>query len=236
MRVSRTTGAMSGLVIVVLGIWGGLIPFIGPYFNYSFGPNTAWRNYTVHRLWLDILPGGAVVVGGLMIINARSRIGGTLGSWLALAGGAWFAVGPPVSRLWDSAATATRPIGAPYGAVNRQILELVGYYYGLGVLIVGFAAFSLGRFVSRPAMVSEEAELRSLAEVRAAEEREPRQRVAEQPPADQQPVADRHEGDERESEQPETQQSETQQAETEQLETEQPTAGREPEPIHGPRD
>jgi hypothetical protein len=201
-------------VIVVLGIWGGLIPFIGPYFNYSFGPNTAWH-YTVHRLWLDILPGAAVVLGGLMIINARSRIGGTFGAWLALAGGAWFAVGPPVSRLWDSAATATSPIGAPYGAVNRHILELVGYYYGLGVLIVAFAAFSLGRFVSAPEMVPEEAEPRTVAGVR-----EPQEPVAERQPAEVS-AADHREDDE---------------VATEHLETEQASAGREPEPVHGPRE
>jgi len=225
MRVSRTTGAISGLVIVVLGIWGGLIPFIGPYFNYSFGPNVTWH-YTVHRLWLDILPGAAAVVGGLIIINAKSRIDGTFGSWLALAGGAWFAVGPPVSVLWNAAATAADPIGAPYGGVHRQILELVGYYYGVGVLIVGFAAFSLGRFVSRPALAGDEAEPRSLAEVRAAEggRAEPapyQQPPYEQPPAEQPTVT-----------QPPAEQPTVTQPPAEQPPAEQPTTVQEPEPAH----
>jgi len=223
-------------VLVVLGIWGGLIPFIGPYFNYSFGPNVTWH-YTVHRLWLDILPGAATVLGGLLIINARSRIDGTFGSWLALAGGAWFAVGPPVSRLWNAAATAMGPIGAPYGGIHRQILEQVGYYYGVGVLIVGFAAFSLGRFVSRPGLADERQEAESLAEVRATEQRTAARPapVAERPAAER-PAAERPMAERPMAEQPETEESEVEQPVAEEPEGEQPTAVRDPEPVRGPQE
>lgn len=177
MRVSRTTGAISGLAIIVLGVWGGLIAFVGPYFHYSFGSNVAWH-YTANRLWLDILPGAAAAVGGVLLMSARSRAGGAVGAWVALAGGAWFLGGPPVSRLWEHAASAAGPIGAPYGGAARQMLELVGYFYGLGALIVGFAAFALGRFVSRPALVAEPparepAVERRQEEAPAAREREP---------------------------------------------------------------
>jgi len=152
MRVSRTTGAVSGLAVVVLGVWGGLIPFIGPYFHYSFGSNDTWH-YSANRMWLDILPGGAAVAGGLMMIYARTRIGGIAGGWLGLAAGAWFVVGAPVSHLWRSGATAAAPIGAPSGSTSRATLELVGYFYGVGVLIVACSAFAIARFVSRPALV-----------------------------------------------------------------------------------
>jgi len=67
MRLGRSTGALSGLLIILLGIWGGLIPFIGPYFDYSFGVNSTWH-YTSDRLWLEILPGAVAVVGGLLLI------------------------------------------------------------------------------------------------------------------------------------------------------------------------
>ena len=220
MRVSRTTGAVSGLAIVVLGIWGGLIPFIGPYFNFFFGPNTTWH-YSVDRLWLNILPGAVAVLGGLMIIYAGHRANGGFGAWLALAAGAWFVVGPTVSILWRTTglATVSSPIGAPFGGSHRQLLELVGYYYGVGVLIIGFAAFSLGRFVSRAAMVSEEAEPRSLAEARAADGYEPEPAYAGQPSAYRQPVANRNEYGDYEREQHETERFEPQQQpETQRLE------------------
>jgi hypothetical protein len=151
-RISRSTGAVTGFMLLVLGIWGGLIPFVGPYFGYAFGSHATWH-YTANRLGLDILPALAVVVGALILLWAGHRVSGTLGSWLAMAGGGWFAVGPAVSRLWDHGAV---PIGGPLFGHTRQMLELVGTFYGLGVVIVGLAAFAHGRFVSRPALVMAE--------------------------------------------------------------------------------
>jgi hypothetical protein len=147
-RISRKTGAMSGFILVVLGAWGGLIPFIGPYFGYAFGSHATWF-YTTNRLWLSILPGAAVVIGGLILMRSGHRASGAFGAWLAMAGGAWFAVGPAVSRLWEHGAG---PIGAPLFGHIRQTFELIGYFYGLGIVIVGLAAFALGRFVTRPAL------------------------------------------------------------------------------------
>jgi hypothetical protein len=148
-RISRKTGALSGLMLVVLGVWGGLIPFIGPYFGYAFGSHATWH-FTTNRLWLDILPGAAVVLGGLMLIWSGHRLSGTVASWLATVGGAWFAIGPAVSRLWEH---GSGPIGAPLFGHIRQTFELIGYFYGLGIVVVGLAAFALGRFVTRPALV-----------------------------------------------------------------------------------
>lgn len=153
LRLPRTTGALSGIVIIVLGIWGALIPFIGPYFHYAFGSFSTWH-FTTNRLWLSIIPGAVAVIGGLLLLKSASRSGGLLGGWLALAAGAWFAIGPTVSLLWHSAGN---PIGAPAGGHIRQMVELLGYFYLLGVLIVGLAAFAMGRFWSRPPVAEEAA-------------------------------------------------------------------------------
>ena len=32
LRMRRSRGVVSGFVLMLLGLWGGLIPFIGPYF------------------------------------------------------------------------------------------------------------------------------------------------------------------------------------------------------------
>jgi hypothetical protein len=153
MRLARSTGAVSGLLIAVLGLWGGLIPFIGPYFDYSFGVNSTWH-YTSDRLWLSILPAVAAIVGGLLLFLAASRVMGILGGWLAVLAGAWYIVGPSVSLTWES---GTGPIGRPLFGSTRQMLELVGYFYGLGALILGLGAFAIGRFASRPRVAEEEA-------------------------------------------------------------------------------
>ncbi len=154
MYIKRSTGALSGVLIVLLGIWGGIVPFIGPYFNFAFGSTATWH-YDANRLWLDILPAVAAIIGGGLMISTGHRLRGIVGSSLALAGGAWFVLGPSVSRIWEHGAGG--PIGAPlYGSV-RQMLELVTYFYAVGVLIIALAAFALGRFVSRPTPVVEPA-------------------------------------------------------------------------------
>jgi hypothetical protein len=153
MRMARSTGALSGLLIVVLGLWGALVPFVGPYFNYAFGVNSTWH-YTSDRLWLCILPGALAVAGGLLLMAAATRPAGVVGGWLALVAGAWFAIGPAVSLTWES---GQGPIGRPLFGSTRQMLELLGYFYGLGALIVALAAFAIGRFASRPALAEKPA-------------------------------------------------------------------------------
>ncbi len=141
--IPRSRGLLSGLVLVALGVWGGLIPFVGPYFGYEFGSDQAW-DMSWNRFWLDVLPGAALVLGGLMLMAARSRVSGILGGWLALCGGAWFVVGPTVAMLWDGALGAN-PIGPPAGSNGVEVLELLGYFYALGALAIANAGMALGR-------------------------------------------------------------------------------------------
>jgi hypothetical protein len=151
MRLPRTTGGFSGVAIVVLGLWGALLPFVGPYFHYAFGNYDAWQ-FTTNRFWLDVLPGALAVVGGLLLLRSATRAGGLIGGWLALAAGVWFAIGPTVSLLWDGSGA---PIGPPVGGQVQRMLELLGYFHGLGAAIVALAAFAMGRFVSRPRVAEE---------------------------------------------------------------------------------
>jgi hypothetical protein len=59
---------------------------------------------TWNRFWLDVLPGVAVLLGGLVLIAARNRAVGVAGGWLALVGGAWFIADEP-----DNEADVTEP-------------------------------------------------------------------------------------------------------------------------------
>jgi hypothetical protein len=151
MRLPKTTGALSGLLIVVLGMWGALVPFVGPYFHYAFGSYDTWH-YTSDRLWLDILPGAVAVLGGLLLLRGSSRKSGLFAGWVALIAGTWFAIGPSVSLLWHSQGN---PIGSPVGGHVRQAVEQLGYFTGLGVLIAALAAFAMGRYFSRPRLAEE---------------------------------------------------------------------------------
>jgi hypothetical protein len=137
----RSRGAVSGVLLVLLGAWGGLIAFVGPYFHYAYTPDTAWT-YTQGRLWLEILPGLGAVVGGLVTLVSRFRPVAMSGAWLAALSGAWFALGGVLSGLW-----AGGPVpGTPVGGTVIRVAEQVGFFTGLGVVIVFLAAAALGRF------------------------------------------------------------------------------------------
>jgi len=145
MRIPRSRGAVSGVLLVILGLWGGLIPFVGPYFDFTIGSNTAW-NYTDGRLWLSILPAVAAVIGGLILLRSAHRLKGGLGAWLALAGGIWFVVGEEFSRLWNHGASQA---GDALGGNAKRVLEQLAYFDGLGALITAIGAFALGRLAVR---------------------------------------------------------------------------------------
>src|ERR1700689_309522 len=64
-RVPRSRGGVSGALLILIGAWGGLAPFVGPYFRFAYTPDKAWA-YTSGRLWLSIVPGAAALLGGLL--------------------------------------------------------------------------------------------------------------------------------------------------------------------------
>jgi large conductance mechanosensitive channel len=142
LRVPRSRGALSGLMLVLLGAWGALIPFIGPYFQFAYTPGTVWV-YTPARLWLEIIPGVATAAGGLILLGSANRALAAFGAWLAALAGAWFVLGPTLSRLWASSGVSQ--IGSPVGGIVRRTVVEISYFAGLGVVIVFFAALALGR-------------------------------------------------------------------------------------------
>jgi hypothetical protein len=143
LQVPRSRGAVSGLLLVLLGLWGALIPLIGPYFHYAYTPDSAWT-LTAGRVWLEIVPGVATFLGGMILLASASRLLAMFGAELAAAAGAWFALGMVIIPLWPAARTLDP--GSPAGTttVLRQ-LEHLGFYTGLGVVIVFVAALALGR-------------------------------------------------------------------------------------------
>ncbi len=145
LQMRRSRGAASGFLLVLLGAWGALIPFIGPYVHYAYTPDTAWT-YNTARLWLEILPGAAVFLGGILLIIATGRHIALFGALLAAAAGAWFTLGPILSPLWNNHV----PLGgSPAGAtVFIRVMEQLGFFSALGVVIVFIAAAAFGRIMS----------------------------------------------------------------------------------------
>jgi len=145
-QIPRRRGAATGMLLVLLGAWGGVIPFVGPYFNYQIGTTSTW-DWSVDRFWLSILPGAAAVVGGLIMLYSTRRSTASLGGLIALAGGLWFVVGPSVSMLWNDGVSATGPA---IGDNGTRVLEWIGFFYGSGALITMFSAYGLGFLAALP--------------------------------------------------------------------------------------
>jgi hypothetical protein len=143
LQVPRSRGAVSGLLLVLLGLWGALIPLVGPYFHYAYTPDSAWT-LTAGRVWLEIVPGAATFLGGIILLASASRPLAMFGAELAAAAGAWFALGMVIIPLWPAARTLDPGSPVATTTVLRQ-LEHLGFYTGLGVVIVFVAALALGR-------------------------------------------------------------------------------------------
>jgi hypothetical protein len=149
-RIPRRRGGLCGLLLILLGAWGALIPFIGPYFKFAYSPDKTWA-YTSGRLYLSIVPGAAAVLGGLLVLGTRSRAAGMFGGLLAAAGGAWFIAGAGIVDIVLNR-TSIKP-GAPLAhagsgigsAAKWMFLEEVGFFVGVGILIILFGAIAIGR-------------------------------------------------------------------------------------------
>ncbi|MFN6542329.1 hypothetical protein [Mycolicibacterium nivoides] len=174
LRMARSRGAASGFLLVLLGIWGALIPFVGPYFDFAFTPDQGWV-WTTARGWLEVLPGAATALGGLLLLGSGNRATALMGAWLAVLAGAWFVVGRALAGplgIGDA--------GMPIAVTDAKRVSLeLAYFSGLGALIVFLGAMALGRlsvrsvrdvqYAQRPVVRPEPAEPVAVADAPPAE-------------------------------------------------------------------
>ncbi|MFY9890805.1 MAG: hypothetical protein WAK71_21000 [Streptosporangiaceae bacterium] len=142
-------GRLAGALLMLLGAWGALVPFVGPYFGYAYTPDKVWI-WTSGRLWLSVVPGAAVFLGGLLV--AASDRAAAPGAFLAALGGVWFVIGQPVIAFALPAAPISPGVPAPvhnavFGVAAMRFLEALGFFSGLGVVILFFAALALGEVI-----------------------------------------------------------------------------------------
>lgn len=133
MRIPRSRGAVSGVLLVILGAWGALAPLIGPSFDFTTDSASSW-SFTNDTIWLSILPGVAAVIGGLILLTSANRATAGLGAWLGIAAGAWLVAGDQITGFAVSEAGEFEHLAA---------------FEGLGAAIAALAAFALGRLAVR---------------------------------------------------------------------------------------
>ncbi|HTY34589.1 hypothetical protein [Mycobacterium sp.] len=142
----RTRGAVIGLLLILLGVWGALIPFIGPNIHWAYTTDPAWT-WTAAKGWLEVFPGVVAALGGLVLLVSGNRASAMLGGWLAVLAGAWFVVG----RAFASS-LQIGDVGQPASSTDlkRALLE-VTYFTGLGALIVFLGGAAVARVAVRHA-------------------------------------------------------------------------------------
>jgi hypothetical protein len=139
----RLSLEMAGFFAVIVGAWGGIVPFVGPLFGYSADGSGSWHWNLEHAL-LFVAPGAAAVVAGLLIMmGALSRV--SRSAQLAFAGtlaavcGAWLIVGP---LAWPVLQGTNVFVSA---SAFHELEYWVGYSLGPGGLLLALGAFVLGR-------------------------------------------------------------------------------------------
>lgn len=147
-RIPLRRGSVCGLLLILLGLWGGLAPFIGPYLHFGYTPDKTWY-YSSGRLYYSIIPGVAVVIGGLLAIVTRNRGLGVCAGVLAVLGGAWFGIGQTfMTVVLKKSIHAGSPIlsaGATPESL-RAFAETLSLFSGLALVVVFLGALAIGRF------------------------------------------------------------------------------------------
>lgn len=146
-RIPRSRGGICGVLLILLGLWGGLAPFVGPYVHFGFTPDATWH-YDSGRLYYAVVPGAAALLGGLLVLATRNRGVGIAGGLLAALGGAWFIAGDGVvTHVLKKAISPGSPIVTASGPQDlRSYIETIALLSGVGILILFAGALAVGRF------------------------------------------------------------------------------------------
>jgi hypothetical protein len=148
-RIPRSRGSVCGVLLILLGLWGGLAPFVGPYFHFGLTPDTPWH-YDSGRLIYSAIPGAAALIGGVLVVASRNRAVGIIGGVLGVLGGAWFVLGlgivTDVLYRQISPGSTIVPSGVSYSLRADYLATTISLFTGLGVLILAAGAIAIGRF------------------------------------------------------------------------------------------
>ena len=148
-RVARSRGAGSGILLIILGLWAALVPFIGPYFNFGYlpSPDQAWK-WTTARGVFEVLPGAVAVVAGVLLLVSASRALTLFAAWIAALAGGWLVIAPTMAGAGTGTGGVLTPdLGIPdpaLGTVARTVADLL-YFHATGAVMVLIGGVALGR-------------------------------------------------------------------------------------------
>jgi len=148
------TTRATGLLLLLTAAWGGIVPYVGPTFDFDLGATTRAWVFNQNHWTLNAAPGVLGAAGGVLLLVGTPWALARIGAVLGLVSGAWFVVGPTLEPLWHSSGAGTSVLIGPSGSTVHRVLEAIGYYYGIGVVIVMLASFALGVLAFAPRAVA----------------------------------------------------------------------------------
>lgn len=147
--VGRTTGvSMTGATAALVGVWGAIAVFVGPYFGFRPTTGTTW-DWTVDNGMLHVGPGALALLGGLLLLAfgpaRRAARGGALvlPALMLIVAGAWFVIGPVAWPTFESG-----PAFAPALDAGRNLLN-----QACASLAPGLVLAALGGMAMKASMV-----------------------------------------------------------------------------------
>jgi hypothetical protein len=149
----RSDARLVGALLVCVGVWGGIVAFVGPTFSFETrGTLTAWVWNQSHAV-LFLVPSVGAILGGLLLMGSTRWVAERMGAFLALLSGIWFVIAPSLEPLWNTnSVNGSGSLGVS-GSNTIRALETIGYSYGTGAAIVLLASFALGLLALVPALV-----------------------------------------------------------------------------------
>jgi len=137
--------AVIGVLSLMIGAWGGVVPFVAPSFGLSAAGTVSWYWNLQHSL-LWVMPGALATVCGLAMLGiiprayaGFGRLGSAVTGLVVAVCGAWFVIGPlawPVLERSGGVFVPASPI--------RELGYQVGYSLGPGVLLAMLGTFAMG--------------------------------------------------------------------------------------------
>jgi hypothetical protein len=132
-----------GVLVIAVSAWGGIVPFVGPTFDFDTGSTTSSWVWTQSHWTLHLAPAVLGIVAGLMLLLPDSAAAKRTGAFLTLIAGGWFVLGPTLAPLWQHGGITTSGSDGVTGSRTQRVLEGVGYHNGTGVVLMLLAAVAL---------------------------------------------------------------------------------------------
>ena len=137
--------AVAGVCALAVGVWGAIVPFVGPAIRFNADGTPSWFWNLPHAL-LWLAPGAAAVVAAAAVLGfvpltrrGRGRVSTAFAGFIMAVAGAWFVIGPlawPVMK-------ASAGVFVPAGPLRELDYQLV-YSLGPGVLLLLFGGMVIG--------------------------------------------------------------------------------------------